>query len=245
MKTKTNAYVLVVSAVALLMTTMLFKEGPLLVVAASPGPQHDTSVPTPPTSHKNSNVRSSVKAAAAGGRQLHRGDGPSGPRHNPLLVLASPQPNPNVPTPHNPLLVLASPQSNTNVPTLASPQPNPNVPTPHNPLLVLASPQPNTNVPTPASPQPNPNVPTPHNPLLLLASPQPNPNVPTPPKQRPVQSSAAVRHARCSPRPSCEPNVPTPGCCNPKSKKEQQVKLNGKAEIIRNYQNSINAGKHA
>ena len=183
MKTKTNAYVLVVSAVALLMTTMLFKEGPLLVVAASPGPQHDKSVPTPPTSHKNSNVRSSVEAAAAGGRQLHRGDGPSGPRHNPLLVLASPQPNPNVPTPHNP--------------------------------------------------------------LLLLASPQPNPHVPTPPKQRPVQSSAAVRHARCSPRPSCEPNVPTPGCCSPKSKKEQQVKLNGKAEIIRNYQNSINAGKHA
>ena len=195
MKTKTNAYVLVVSAVALLMTTMLFKEGPLLVVAASPGPQHDKSVPTPPTSHKNSNVRSSVKAAAAGGRQLHRGDGPSGPRHNPLLVLASPQ-------------------SNTNVPTLASPQPNPNVPTPHKPLLVLASPQ-------------------------------PNPNVPTPPKQRPVQSSAAVRHAGCSPRPSCESNVPTPGCCSPKSKKEQQVKLNGKAEIIRNYQNSINAGKHA
>jgi hypothetical protein len=170
----------VVSAVALLMTTMLFKEGPLLVVAASPGLQHDTSVPTPPTSHKNSNVRSSVKAAAAGGRKLLRGDAPSGPRDNPLLVLASPQPNPNVLTPHNPLLVLASPQ--------------------------------------------------------------PNPNVPTPPEQRPVQSSAAVRHVGCSPRPSCEPNVPTPGCCSPKSKKEQEVKFNGKAG---NYQNSINDGKHA
>jgi hypothetical protein len=206
MKMKTNTYVLVVSAVALLMTTMLFKEGPLLVVAASPGPQHDTSVPTPPTSHKNSNVRSSGKAAAAGGRQLLRGDGPSGPRHNPLLVLASPQPNPNVPTPHNPLLLLASPQ------------PNPHVPTPPKQRPVQS---------------------------LLLASPQPNPHVPTPPKQRPVQSSAAVRHAGCSPRPSCEPNVPTPGCCSRKSKKEQQVKFNGKAEIIRNYHNSINAGKHA
>ena len=54
MKMKINVYVLVVSVVTLFMMTMLFKEVPLLVVVASPGPQHDTSVPTQPTSHKNS-----------------------------------------------------------------------------------------------------------------------------------------------------------------------------------------------
>jgi hypothetical protein len=42
----------------------------------------------------------------------------------------------------------------------------------------------------------------------------------------------------------CNPNVPT---CppSPPTKREQQLKVNGKSELMRNYETSINAGKHA
>jgi hypothetical protein len=43
----------------------------------------------------------------------------------------------------------------------------------------------------------------------------------------------------------CNKHVPTPCPPTPQAKKEQQVKGNGKAELMTNYQTSINAGKHA
>ena len=53
---KTNVSVIVLTVVALLMSTLLFKEGPFLLVAASPAPQSNGNVPTPPQPNKSSNV---------------------------------------------------------------------------------------------------------------------------------------------------------------------------------------------
>ena len=89
-KMKTNVSVILLTAVALLMSTLLLKDGRFLRVAASPAHQ--------PDGNARSNIQSSLKAAAAGGLQSFGGDG-----HNPLLVLATRQPNPHLRTPsHKP-----------------------------------------------------------------------------------------------------------------------------------------------
>lgn len=115
-------------------------------------------------------------------------------------------------------------------------------------FLVAASPanQPNGNVPTPPRPHKSSNVPS-----ALKAAPQPNPHVPTPPHQRNVHSSVGLWAARAVPgcppaSPQCPRNAPSrPGCCPSDSKEQQQLKVNGKAEFLRNYESSIDAGKHA
>ena len=79
----------------------------------------------------------------------------------------------------------------------------------------------------------------------------PNPHVPTPSHQHNVHStveaSAAILPvlATCPPASRCSPSVPTPGCCSLQSKEEQQVKVNGKGELMRNYRTSITTAKHA
>ena len=62
------------------------RKAPFYGVTASPAPQ--------PDGNDRSNIQSSLKAVAAGGWQSSEGDG-----HNPLLVLATRQPNPHLPTP--------------------------------------------------------------------------------------------------------------------------------------------------
>jgi len=132
-KMKTNIFVILLTALALLMSTSFFKEGLFFLVAASPTNQSNGNVPTPGP-HKGSNVRSSLKAA-----------------------------------------------------------------------------------------------------------PQPNHHVPTPSHQR---KCTAVR--KCPPaKPRCPPNAPSPGCCPWDLKEQQQLKVNGKAEFLRNYEGSNDAGKHA
>lgn len=140
---KTNVSIILLTALALLMSTSFFKEGPFFLVAASPANQSNGNVPTPPGPHKRSSVRSSLKAA-----------------------------------------------------------------------------------------------------------PQPNPHVPTPSHQRTIHSSVGVWAARavskCPPAlPQCPPNAPSPRCCPSDSNEQQQLKVNGKAEFLRNYESSIDAGKHA
>lgn len=80
-----------------------------------------------------------------------------------------------------------------------------------------------------------------------LPSGQPNQNVPQPPpehKSRNVHYSFEEAATKGPPGPHCNPNVPT---CPPSrpTKREQQLKVNGKSELMRNYETSINAGKHA
>jgi hypothetical protein len=63
LSTKTNASVLVVAALTVLMATLLFREVPtILVAAARPGLQPNPHSPTPPPPH----VQSSAEAARAG-----------------------------------------------------------------------------------------------------------------------------------------------------------------------------------
>ena len=63
LSTKTNASVLVVAALTVLMATLLFREVPtILVAAARPGLQPNPHSPTPPPPH----VHSSAEAARAG-----------------------------------------------------------------------------------------------------------------------------------------------------------------------------------
>ena len=92
------------------------------------------------------------------------------------------------------------------------------------PLLVFA-----------AGTQPTQHVPTPpghhHNPLLVLA------DLPIPSHHRNVhytiEASAAVELSTCPPvAPQCPKHAPTPGCCTAKSKEEEQVKANGKAQLL-------------
>ena len=72
---------------------------------------------------------------------------------------------------------------------------------------------------------------------------QPNRDVPKP---RPQHKSSSVDSSfeEVAAGSQCNNHVPT---CPPsrQAKKEQQVKGNGKAELMTNYQTSINAGKHA
>ena len=160
--------------VALLMCTLSFKAGPLLVVAARTQPTQD--IPGP---HKSSND------------QLIGGDGHSGNHHNPLLVLADPKLNPHLPTPshhrnvHSSVEASAAGELSTCPP--AAPQCPIHAPTPGcctakskqeqqvkaNPSLVLADPKPSFHLPLgasaaaerskcpPAAPQCPPNAPTP------------------------------------------------------------------------------------
>jgi len=115
-------------------------------------------------------------------------------------------------------------------------------------LLVAASPanQSNGNVATPPGPHKSSNVRP-----SLKAAPQPNPHVPTPSHQGTVHYSVGVWAARavtkCPPAsPQCPANAPSPpGCCPSDSKEQQQLKANGKAEFLKNYESSIDAGKHA
>jgi hypothetical protein len=63
LSTKTNASVLVVAALTVLMVTLLLREVPtVLVAAARPGLQHNPHSPTPPPP----DVQSSAEAARAG-----------------------------------------------------------------------------------------------------------------------------------------------------------------------------------
>ena len=76
-----------------------------------------------------------------------------------------------------------------------------------------------------------------------LANAQPNPNVTKPPPPHissNAQSSLEVTAAG-SPGPICNPNVPTCSLSQP----EKLLKVIGNAELKRNDQTSINAGKQA
>lgn len=222
-KMKATVSTLVVAALALLMTTLLFKESPLVVVAASPGPQPHQNVPTPPGLSLSKNVRSSVKAVASGGWKSLRDDG-----HNPMLILAAPQPNRHVPTPshkfnlHSPIEESAAGRYATRTP---SPHCNVHVPTPGCHLQKSRKEQQ----------------------LHVLAAPQPNRHVPTPPKQLNVDSSieesAAGRSATRTPSPRCNVHVPTPGCRNQNSKEEQQLMVNGNAERASGNDINIDIGR--
>jgi len=78
-----------------------------------------------------------------------------------------------------------------------------------------------------------------------LPSGQPNNHVPLPPPEQKSRKISFEKGAsRKSPGPQCNRHVPT---CPPsgQAKKEQQVKASGKAELLTNYQTSINDGKHA
>ena len=72
--------------------------------------------------------------------------------------------------------------------------------------------------------------------------------IPSPPRQHEnvhssIEASAA---ARCPPSSSCNPHVPTPGCCSgQKSKMEHQLTVDGKAGLIGNYKTSMKARKQA
>ena len=72
--------------------------------------------------------------------------------------------------------------------------------------------------------------------------------IPSPPRQHEnvhssIEASAA---ARCPPSSSCNPHVPTPGCCSgQKSKMEHQPTVDGKAGLIGNYKTSMKARKQA
>ena len=72
--------------------------------------------------------------------------------------------------------------------------------------------------------------------------------IPSPPRQHEnvhssIEASAA---AGCPPSPSCNDNVPTPGCCSgQKSKMEHQLTVDGKAGLIGNYKTSMKARKQA
>ena len=59
---KNDKYVPAVAALTLLMITLLFKEIPILMVAAAPGAQPPGQVPTPSKPEKSSKVDSSVES---------------------------------------------------------------------------------------------------------------------------------------------------------------------------------------
>ena len=61
-KMKNDKYVPAVAALTLLMITLLFKEIPILMVAAAPGAQPPGQVPTPSKPEKSSKVDSSVES---------------------------------------------------------------------------------------------------------------------------------------------------------------------------------------
>lgn len=163
---ETPVSALAVAAIALLMTTLLFNETPVLVVTASPAPQHHQNVPTPPGLRLSSNVPSSIKTTATGRWKSLGGDGPSRLDRSPVHVIAAPQPNCHVPTPSHPFYFHSS-----------------------------------------------------------------------------VQKSAAGQLATCTPSPQCNGHVPTPECCNQESKEEQQVVVNRKAGLMRDYYTSMNTAK--
>jgi hypothetical protein len=251
-KMKTNVSVILLTAVALLMSTLLLKEGPFLRVAASPAPQ--------PDGNARSNIQSSLKAAAAGGWQSFGGDG-----RNPLLVLAARQPNPHLPTPSHKRNIHSSVgawAAGLSVCRPASPQCPRNAPSPPGCCTANSKVISNgkaelvrnyessidarkhasadqVNIAVEGEPHKSSNV---HNTL-----PQPNPHLPTPSHQRNVHSSVEASLSMCPPAaPQCPGNAPSPpGCCKAKSEEEQQVKANGKGELMRSYESSIDAGKHA
>ena len=65
---KTNPSVLGVSALSLLMTTLVLIEAHrLLAAAAPPGPQPPEHSPTPPPAHESINAQSSAEIMAGGG----------------------------------------------------------------------------------------------------------------------------------------------------------------------------------
>jgi hypothetical protein len=73
---------------------------------------------------------------------------------------------------------------------------------------------------------------------------QHNQHVPQPP---PEHKSTKVHYSfEEVAGPHCNPNVPTCPPSRPtKREQQQQLKVNGKSELMRNYETSINARKHA
>ena len=252
-KMKTDVSVILLTAVALLMSTLFVKEGPFLRAAASPAPQ--------PDGNACSNVQSSLRAATAAGWQSFAGD--------PLLVLAARQPNPHLPSPSYKRNVHSSVgawAAGLSVCRPASPQCPRNAPTPPGCCTANSKVMSNrkaelvrsyessidarkhasahqVNIAVEGGPHKSSNV---HKTLFVLAASQRNPNLPTPSHQRNIHSSVEASLSMCPPAaPQCPSNAPTPGCCTEKSKEEEQVKANGKAELMRSYESSIDAGKHA
>jgi hypothetical protein len=71
---------------------------------------------------------------------------------------------------------------------------------------------------------------------------QDNQHVPQPP---PEHKSTNVHYSFEEAATHCNPHVPTCPPTKREQQQQQQLKVNGKSELMRNYETSIDAGKHA